>query len=167
MSEADDALAELLVALGARLARLEANVLGSLHVALTYSQYRILGRVSEGHHAPQVLASFASLTMPTVSEQLSGLVRRGLLTRSESPTDRRAMLVHITPEGRRAFQAGREALRAAAFQTLVDIEDDSARALLYEQLLDIHDRAEAFFPPPLKGVRRGPRSARPMKGVAQ
>lgn len=149
MSAYDDELVFLLIALGGRLSRLEQHVLEQLPVALTYRQYRLLARVAEGHHTPQVLASFANLTLPTISESITVLVRRGLLTRTTSPTDRRAVLVHVTAEGKKALKAADDALRVAFTEVMRDLETEADKRVAYEQLSLLHTRAGEFFPPPL------------------
>lgn len=156
MADVNDALANLLVVAANRISRIEASVLGQLPTPLTYSQFRLLARVAEGHHTLMVLASFAGLSMPTLSESVSGLVRRGLLVRHPSPVDGRAIMIHITPEGRQALRAGMDALHGASLELLTpDLGDDEAKEDFYRKLLSIYDRAEAFLPSPITRVRRG------------
>src|SRR5688572_9659618 len=86
-------LGVLLVSASARLSRLYGRVLGQLDTPLTFRQHRLLRRVDEGHTSLAALAAFGNLTVPTVSESIEGLVRRGLLNRQENPQNRRAILL--------------------------------------------------------------------------
>ena len=156
MNDVNDALANLLFIFANRISRVGTSVLDRLAVPLTYSQFRLLARVAEGNHTLAVLASYGGLSMPTLSESISVLARRGLLVRHPSPADRRAILVYITPEGRKALRAGQEELHRTAVDLLpADLGDDTAKAELFRQLLSIFDLAEGSLPEPLTNVHRG------------
>src|SRR4051794_26564901 len=59
------------------------------------------------------LATSAGIASPTASRTLDGLERDGLITRSPSETDRRSVLVELTPAGREQVAAARDTARAA------------------------------------------------------
>lgn len=80
---------------------------------------------------------------PTMCRTVDRLVRDGLVERRPDPDDRRATRVHLTPEGRRAADAGGvvvEAIEARAFTAL----DDAERAILAALLGRVID---ALAPP--------------------
>lgn len=126
-----DRTADLLLRTGARLTRMTSDVLSAQEVALTYRQYRILTRVHEAGASSIVeLAGFASLTMPTLSESVSVLVRRGLVSRRANPDDRRHAFIELTPVGTTALQAAGAALRSHALTIIRDFGDDELDLLL-------------------------------------
>ena len=136
--------ADLLVLSSARLSRLYSGVLSRLEVPLTYRQHRLLVRVGQGHSSVAVLATFGNLTMPTVSESISVLVRRGFLTRREDPDDRRITRVELTPLGREASQAGQEALEEASTDLLRDLPG-GVHEVFHQALTTVFDRATRYF----------------------
>ena len=87
----DVSTGQLLVSVAARLTRLHTRLLAKLDTPLTFRQYRSLIRRHAGCSSLTELASFGNLTIPTVSEGVDVLVRRGLLTRVPNREDRRAI----------------------------------------------------------------------------
>ena len=136
--------AQLLILTAARLTRLQGRVLRGLAVPLTYRQHRILVRVSEGHTSLAALAAFGNLTLPTVSESVDGLVRRGLLTRRERAGDRRALHLELTQQGRSACVAGQLALGAVA-EGLIGELPEAEKHRLRDALGTIFDAATKHF----------------------
>ncbi|OLT02094.1 hypothetical protein BJF90_04790 [Pseudonocardia sp. CNS-004] len=137
----------LLVSASARLNRLYGRVLGQLGTSLTYRQHRLLRRVSEGHASMAELAALGNLTVPTVSESVEGLVRRGLLNREVNPQNRRQVLLSLTAEGREAKEAGDVALQAVNDRLLRAVADEH-RQVLHESLVALYDAATDSFQQP-------------------
>jgi DNA-binding MarR family transcriptional regulator len=140
-------LGVLLVSASARLNRLYGRVLGQLDTSLTYRQHRLLRRVSEGHTSMAELAALGNLTVPTVSESVEGLVRRGLLNRQVNPQNRRQMVLSLTAEGRTAKEAGDVALQAVNDRLLRAVADEH-RDVLKESLVALYDAATEAFQQP-------------------
>jgi DNA-binding MarR family transcriptional regulator len=84
------------------LARL-ARVLEHACDEVTLAQYRVLAMVAGGDERASRLAGRLSLTKPTVSAAVDGLVERGLIVRAAVAEDRRAVRLKVTPEGRRVL----------------------------------------------------------------
>lgn len=137
----------LLVSVSARLSRLYGRVLGQLDTPLTFRQHRLLRRVAEGSSTLAALAAFGNLTVPTVSESVEVLVRRGLLNRKENPQNRRSIVLSLTPEGLDAKLAGDEALRAASDRLLHALSEER-RQLLHDSLASVYDAATEVFQQP-------------------
>jgi DNA-binding MarR family transcriptional regulator len=79
------------------------------------------------------LAVGAGVAAPTATRMLDALVRDGLVTRSPSEQDRRAVLIALTPDGRTAVEeAARrvDGARAKVRDQLSPREQDEAAALL-------------------------------------
>jgi len=99
-----------LLELAPRLTRLENSVLGDVDPPLTFRQYRLLERISQGHTTITALGRLATITLPAVSESVDVLVRKGLLARGPSARDRRESHLAVTEPGLRALSAARAAL---------------------------------------------------------
>jgi DNA-binding MarR family transcriptional regulator len=71
---------------------------------LSLPQFRLLAMVENGQRA-SFLANRLAVAKPTVTALVDGLVERGYVSRSQSPDDRRATQIALTPAGRRALKA--------------------------------------------------------------
>jgi len=110
---------------------------------LTLPQFRLLAMVAQGGERATALAGRLSLSKPTITAAVDGLVDRGLVTREMVAGDRRAVKVEITAAGRRAL-AHAEALMAERLQPIIDRCADPATVLAaFEQLERALDEADA------------------------
>jgi len=66
--------------------------------------------LAEGPHNLSELAEKHAVSLPTMSSSISTLVERGWVTRSRAPHDRRVVQVGLTPAGRAALEAMRNAV---------------------------------------------------------
>jgi DNA-binding MarR family transcriptional regulator len=96
--------------------------------------YTTLARIAD--HAPLRLSDLAhvlGVDLSTVSRQVATLERHELVERTVDPSDRRAVVVALTADGRRALDRLRAAARARLTDVLADWTDDEraelARAL--------------------------------------
>jgi DNA-binding MarR family transcriptional regulator len=105
---------EMLLIAVSRLHRAQIELLQRLEIPMTLRQYRILEQVSEGHTTLSELSKLVHRSLPTVSESVDGLIRRELLVRRRSPTDRRAAELSLTPQGRTAVGLGGRCLAGIA-----------------------------------------------------
>ncbi len=135
---------ELLVTVAARLRRLNTIVLGHLAVPLTFRQYRTLTRVLGGDTSLRQLTVRGNLTLPTVSETVDGLARRGLIETRPSEVDRRAIVLSVTELGAAAAAAGDLALREV-IDTLTRELSAEKRAELTDSLGVLYDAATRYF----------------------
>lgn len=103
----------------ARLARL----LERTQMPLTLSQYRLIALAQAKAECSSNLAQGLSLTKPTVSVAIDGLVAQGLLRRARDPRDRRALRVELTDAGRGALRATEEALVARLKPLFSEVSD--------------------------------------------
>jgi DNA-binding MarR family transcriptional regulator len=72
---------------------------------LSMAQYHLLEPLADGPHTNGQLAESAEVASPTATRMIDVLVSRDLVTRVEDPTDRRAVLISLTPAGRGALAA--------------------------------------------------------------
>lgn len=65
---------------------------------LTMGQFRLLHLIQKGVGSVSDLARYQNVSQPTISRQVDGLVKKGLVTRRPDPADRR--VVHLELSGR-------------------------------------------------------------------
>ena len=101
---------------------------------LSLPQYHLLEALrGEQELTVGVLAEAAGVAPPTATRMLDCLARDGYVARRHSETDRRAVLVSLTPPGRTALEAAHEqvsAWRRRVFERLEPEEREQAAALL-------------------------------------
>jgi MarR family transcriptional regulator, organic hydroperoxide resistance regulator len=101
---------------------------------LTLPQYHLLEALQHDDDLTVgALAEAAGVAPPTATRMLDCLERDGHVTRRHSETDRRAVLVSLTPSGRVAVQAAHEhvsAWRRGIFEALEPEEREQAARLL-------------------------------------
>ncbi len=146
MHDDNDVSAALrLFELAPRITRLENAVLAGATPALTFRQFRLLTRISQGLTTITQLGRIATISLPAISESVEGLVRKGLVVRTTDPDDRRAVNLALTDEGEEALRTGEELLADAAAQLLEEISP-SGRERLTVDLERISERvAEALL----------------------
>jgi DNA-binding MarR family transcriptional regulator len=105
---------------------------------------------SDGPRWVTTLAEHEQVAQPSMSVLLQRLERRGLVLRSEDPSDRRACRVAITPEGEEVLRRRAEARAAWLRARLVGLSEEERRTVartleLLENLPndpqeDVHER---------------------------
>ncbi|MEI7743178.1 MAG: MarR family transcriptional regulator [Chloroflexota bacterium] len=91
----------------------------------------VLGQLRDhGAMSPSELGDRLIVTRATVTGLLDSLERRGLVARTPSPTDRRSIVVGITPDGLEAAQQVRALVHAAETAWLAGLTDDELRTLI-------------------------------------
>jgi MarR family transcriptional regulator, organic hydroperoxide resistance regulator len=135
---------ELLVVVAARLRRLNMIVLGALDASLTFGQYRTLGRIAGGASSLSELTAQAGVTLPTMSETVNGLVRRGLIETRQNETDHRSVVLYATEAGTAAAAAGDAALRETIGTLTGELSNDQ-RAALADSLQIVYDAATEYL----------------------
>jgi long-chain acyl-CoA synthetase len=117
----------------ARLARQLEHGLESVDLSL--AQYRILGLLAQGSSASSSLADHLTVSPPSITAVVDGLVARGLVARSADSDDRRRIHLELTQEGHRILvdaeaEVNARLLAIAAF--FEGLEPDKAVAQLRE-----------------------------------
>ena len=101
---------------------------------LSLSQYQLLQPLRDADELTVgVLAEGAGVAAPTATRMLDCLERDGHLTRRHSETDRRSVLISLTPSGREVVEAAHAAIKAwrrRVFEALEPEEREQAAALL-------------------------------------
>ncbi|HEX5587587.1 MAG TPA: MarR family transcriptional regulator [Acidimicrobiia bacterium] len=111
-----------------------ARVLERACTDITLPQYRLLAFVSRGEERASNLAERLALARPTVSATIDTLVERALLERTAIDTDRRAVRLTITAEGRELMRAADAAMRARLDDIVAAADDPDLVRTALEQL---------------------------------
>jgi len=97
---------------------------------LTYQQYNVLRMIDTQGAQPQAeVARRLMVTAPVVTRLASTLADAGLVDRRPDPGDRRAVLLALTPRGRRRARAMRRDLLDAAHELLEPLPADRRAAV--------------------------------------
>jgi DNA-binding MarR family transcriptional regulator len=97
---------------------------------LTYQQYNVLRMIDTMGPQPQAeVARRLMVTAPVVTRLANALAEAGLVERGTDPADRRAVLLALTPTGRRRARAMRRDLLAAARDLLEPIPEERRAAV--------------------------------------
>ncbi|MFF6914600.1 MarR family transcriptional regulator [Streptomyces sp. NPDC012466] len=94
---------------------------GRMHPELSLVSYTLLGHLEEsgGCRATDLAAHYA-LDKSTVSRQVAGLERAGLIERRPDAQDHRVQALHLTDTGRHLLAQVTESRRAAFLERLAD-----------------------------------------------
>ena len=96
----------------------------------TVPQYRILAYLHHhGHDTMGRLAERHSVTMPTMTKIVAGLVDKGLVEREADPRDRRVVRLRLTDSGDRLFMDLRARIEARLASLLAGMDDEERAAL--------------------------------------
>jgi len=72
---------------------------------MTEEQFQVLRRIRNGNTSVSALAVASQTSRSAVSKAVDALVRRGLISRSQDPNDRRNIPLALTNEGQRVMDA--------------------------------------------------------------
>lgn len=115
---------------GRAIARLARQVERGLDpVDLSLPQYRILALLDEGSSASSSLADRLTVSPPSVTSVVDGLVVRGLVLRLPDPSDRRRLNLELTDAGRRMLVDADASVEARLLEIAAhsdDIDPDAA-----------------------------------------
>ena len=92
----------------AKLARQVTIPLGEVDLSLP--QYRVLAFLEEGEAAPSDLAGRLSVSRPSITALMDGLITRGLVERRPDSDDGRRVHHHLTDAGRAILQQADQAV---------------------------------------------------------
>ena len=100
-------------------------------VEMSMQQFRALGVVRRHPNASlSAVAEHLGLTAATASKLVDALVRRGLVTRTDSPQDRRRVVLQVTETGRRALGVARKAALGKLNESLAALDEPDRSAVI-------------------------------------
>jgi len=130
-ADSDVTCAQLLLAV---MPRLRKHVLDALrdqdrHANVSIPQFSVLKALAEGDKLPSELARYLMVRLPTVTSLLSGIEERGWLQRRIDATNRRQVVVSLTPSGRSAYDRINRAIEDALVDLFLRLPSEDRRAL--------------------------------------
>jgi MarR family transcriptional regulator, transcriptional regulator for hemolysin len=99
-------------------------------LGLSVREFCVLMKAAEEERTQNVVAELALLDKTTMVTTLDGLERAGLAERKVSPTDRRARVVAVTPQGRAVLERAFVVYDGAVDRSLAGLGADGREALL-------------------------------------
>src|SRR6476646_4200840 len=72
--------------------------------AVAPHQFGVLAQLQESPRTPRELADYERVSAPSMTRTVNGLVDRGLVARTDDPTDGRQVIVSLTPEGQQLLK---------------------------------------------------------------
>lgn len=101
-------------------------------VEMSVQQFRTLRVV---HHHPgaslQVVAAHLGLTTASASKLIDSLTKTGLISRTESPEDRRKVVLDLTTAGLDALETARSAALGRLSELLAALDEADRSALIH------------------------------------
>ena len=102
--------------LGWAISRLSRYVeIALFEIDLSLIQHRVILQLAQGPESAKSLAERLTVTGPNLSAVVNGLVQRGLVTRTQSATDRRRVSVALTDKGGRLLELAEERVTTRLF----------------------------------------------------
>lgn len=97
---------------------------------LASHQFSALIRLEHGPRTNSEIAEIEKVSAPSMCRTTQGLVNRGLVSRADDPTDRRQVILSLTPEGRKTISRVRKHRDEWMLERLRGLSDDE-RDLLH------------------------------------
>ncbi len=153
----DRSTAELAAEIRLLVGRLARRLRQEATAGLTPSQLSALASVERlGPVQLGDLARVESVAPPTLTRAVARLEEQGMLRRHADPDDGRAVLVEVTPAGRRALHDLRQARVAFLAERLATVSDDDRRVVAHAVRL----LGDLLSPPEELPTGPGPRGRR-------
>lgn len=93
-------------------------------------QFRVLAFLRRHSSASlSDVAEHIGLTLPSASRSIDGLVKRELVTREVAPDDRRRIVLNLTENGHKAFEASAMATRKRFTELLSQLTDEERQTV--------------------------------------
>src|SRR3954454_5849885 len=108
---------------------------------LSLPQYRLLAMGADADERASALAGRLALSKPTITAAVDGLVERGLVSRAVVEGDRRAVVIRITPAGKKALAAAERTMNERLQSVLDRCDDPKAVGTAIDQLRRALDEA--------------------------
>jgi DNA-binding MarR family transcriptional regulator len=122
-------LDEIAEALPQRSAALSRLFLTRTSVCVSRTEVGVLRNLSAGPRRITELAAEERVTQPAITLLVNRLQERGWVDRIPDESDRRAVLVSLTPDGQEVFERLRAEYRALLHEEMVSLEDSEVETL--------------------------------------
>ncbi|MFC4017401.1 MarR family winged helix-turn-helix transcriptional regulator [Micromonospora sp. GCM10011542] len=103
---------------------------GLAELGISPRAHYVLAQARAGNLTQREIGERCGVDKTTMVVTLDQLEQAGLAQRRPSPTDRRARLVAVTPEGERVLERAREVVRGIQDEVLASLPEQDREALL-------------------------------------
>lgn len=143
-----DLLDEIAEALPQRSAALSRLFLTHTSVCVSRTEVGVMRHLQSKPWRITELAAEEHVTQPAITLLVNRLAERGWVERIADPTDRRAVLVSLTPEGERVLEQLRAEYRAMLHEEMATLQDSEVDTLaeaveILDRLIDRLSRRQA------------------------
>lgn len=100
-------------------------------IGVSVPQFKVLGFIK--HHpgaSLSLVAEHMGLTLPSMSNAVDGLVKRGLVIREPSTEDRRRVVLKLTEDGREAFESAAKSARSRIADILARLSSEDCAGVI-------------------------------------
>ena len=104
-------------------------------VGISDAQYRMLSLLSRGTYSSSTAATLLSVSPPSVTSIIEGLLERGLVVRSSAADDRRRVELSLTEAGTAQLLAADEAVAGRLMQIASHAADQDRTEASYDALV--------------------------------
>ena len=140
----DDSAARAARGAGRAIARLAKHLEHGLGpVDLSVPQYRVLALLAGGPAASSWLADRLTVSPPSVTAVVDGLVARDLVVRIPDPSDRRRLNLELTEAGRRILVAADDSVNERLTQIAAHLDNEGSAEAIAD-LEEWHDALDAY-----------------------
>jgi DNA-binding MarR family transcriptional regulator len=122
-------LDEIAEALPQRSSALSRLFLTRTTVCVSRTEVGVLRNLRSGPRRITELAAEERVTQPAITLLVNRLEERGWVQRVPDPSDRRAVLVSLTPDGEAVFEQLRAEYRALLHEEMASLDDDEVATL--------------------------------------
>jgi DNA-binding MarR family transcriptional regulator len=122
-------LDEIAEALPQRTSALSRLFLTRTSVCVSRTEVGVLRKLHDGPRRITELAAEERVTQPAITLLVNRLEERGWVKRIPDPSDRRAVLVSLTPQGEEVFERLRAEYRALLHEEMASLEDSEVATL--------------------------------------
>ncbi len=130
-NSANDCARELLEVIPEIMQTIRTQVRSQRGPDLSVLQIRVLAFLDRHPGAPlSAVAEHVGLTLPSMSTQVTGLVKRNLIERAISPTDRRYITLTLTSEGHARRLAALHGAQVNLAKTLTHLSSDERATVI-------------------------------------
>jgi len=112
---------------------------------LTVSQLRFLKAVNDlGEAGMRSISDALSIAPPSATMTADGLVSAGLISRRDDPSDRRVVLVTLTPKGKNLMRRFLDAKRSRWREIMESLSESDRKTLIstLKQILSLLEKTE-------------------------
>ncbi|CAN5379955.1 hypothetical protein BH10CHL1_BH10CHL1_26780 [soil metagenome] len=130
-NSANDCARELIEVIPAIMQAIRREVRSQRGPDLSVLQVRVLAFLARNPGAPlSAVAEHVGLTLPSMSTQVTGLVKRAMIERATSPTDRRYVTLTLTANGQALLKSANQEAQIKLAKLLTELSNEERATII-------------------------------------